>query len=181
MEKDIERILFREDEIAAAVKRVGERITEDYAGKNLLLVGILKGSVIFMADLMRAVKLNCCVEFIRTKSYGNSAVSSGKVDILKAWEIEAEGRDVIVIEDILDSARTLYEVCGYLQQKNPASVRTCALLEKKTQRAFEVVPDYKCFDVENEFVVGYGLDYAQRYRNLPYIGVLKKEIYSKHS
>ena len=179
MNKDIERILHSEEDIKAAVKKIGTQITTDYAGKTPLLVGILKGSVVFMADLMREIDLNCDIDFMVAKSYGNAAVSSGNVKIIKDLDTDVTGRDLIIIEDILDSARTLYSVRNYLMQKNPASVKICTLLDKKVERAFDLKADYKCFDIENEFVVGYGLDYAEKYRCLPYVGVLKREVYEK--
>ena len=178
MNKDVERILFTEEQLKDAVRRVGAQITEDYAGKVPLIVGILKGSCIFMSDLIREIGLQCDIDFMVAKSYGNAAVSSGNVRILKDLDADITGRDVIIVEDILDTARTLSAVKKYLLQKAPASVRICTLLDKVTAQKFgDVSADYKCFDVENEFVVGYGLDYAEKYRNLPYIGVLKHEIY----
>ncbi len=179
MNKDVERILFSEADLKAAAKNVGAQITADYAGKTPLLVGILKGSVVFMADLMREIDLNCDIDFMVAKSYGNAAVSSGNVKIIKDLDTDITGRDIIIIEDILDSARTLYSVRNYLLQKNPASVKICTLLDKQVERAFDLKADYKCFDIENEFVVGYGLDYAEKYRCLPYVGVLKREVYEK--
>ena len=179
MNKDIERILHSEEDIKAAVKQIGTQITADYAGKAPLLVGILKGSVVFMADLMREIDLNCDIDFMVAKSYGNAAVSSGNVKIIKDLDTDVTGRDLIIVEDILDSARTLYSVRNYLMQKNPASVKICTLLDKKVERAFDLKADYKCFDIENEFVVGYGLDYAEKYRCLTYVGVLKREVYEK--
>lgn len=177
MNRNVERILYSEEDLKAAAQKIGAQITEDYAGKAPLLVGILKGSVVFMADLMREIKLSCDIDFMVAKSYGNAAVSSGNVKIIKDLDTDITGRDIIIIEDILDSARTLYSVRNYLMQKNPASIKICTLLDKKVERAFDLKADYKCFDIENEFVVGYGLDYAEKYRNLPYIGVLKPEIY----
>ncbi len=179
MNKDVERILYSKEDLHAAVEKAGRQITEDYRGKSPLLVGILKGSVVFMADLMREIDLPCDIDFMVAKSYGNAAVSSGNVRILKDLDTDINGRDIILVEDILDSARTLYSVRNYLMQKNPASVKICTLLDKKVERAFDIKADYKCFDIENEFVVGYGLDYAEMYRTLPYIGVLKREIYEK--
>lgn len=179
MNKDVERILYSKDELHAAVEKIGRQITCDYSGKMPLLVGILKGSVVFMADLMREIDLTCDIDFIVAKSYGNAAVSSGNVRILKDLDTDINGRDVILVEDILDSARTLYSVRNYLMQKNPDSVKICTLLDKNVERAFDIRADYKCFDIENEFVVGYGLDYAEMYRTLPYIGILKKEVYEK--
>lgn len=179
MNKDVERILFSEEDLKTAVKKVGAQITADYAGKAPLLVGILKGSVTFMADLMREIDLNCDIDFMVAKSYGNAAVSSGNVRIIKDLDTDITGRDIIIIEDILDSARTLYSVRNYLLQKNPASVKICTLLDKQVERSIDLKADYKCFDIENEFVVGYGLDYAESYRCLPYVGVLKREVYEK--
>ncbi len=179
MNKDIERILYSKEDLDAAVKEMGAQITKDYEGKKPLLVGILKGSVVFMADLMREIGLHCDIDFMVAKSYGNAAVSSGNVKILKDLDTDITGRHIIIVEDILDSARTLYSVRNYLFQKNPASIKICTLLDKKVERAFDLKADYKCFDIENEFVVGYGLDYAEDYRNLPYIGVLKREVYEK--
>lgn len=180
MHKDVERILFTEEQLSGAVKALGEQITKDYAGKKPLLVGILKGSVVFMADLMRAIGLDCSIDFMVAKSYGNAAVSSGNVKILKDLDTDITGMDIIIVEDILDTARTLTAVKKYLQGKNPASIKICALLDKVTaEKAGNAKADYKCFDIENEFVVGYGLDYAEVYRNLPYIGVLKHEVYEK--
>ncbi len=179
MNKDIERVLFSEEDIRKATKKVGAEIAKDYQGKNPLLIGILKGSVVFMADIMRAIDLNCDIDFMVAKSYGNSTVSSGNVQIIKDLDTDITGRDIIIIEDILDSARTLHAVCKYLMHRNPASIKLCTLLDKQVERAFELTVDYKCFDVENEFLVGYGLDYAEKYRNLPYIGILKREVYEK--
>lgn len=177
MNKDIERILFDEAALSKAVKALGERITSDYRGKKPLLIGVLKGSVVFMTDLMRAIDLDCEIDFMTAKSYGNEAVSSGRVEITKYPDAALAGRDLILIEDIYDTGRTLSTVCETLWEKAPASIKICTLLDKKVPKTGDRAADYKCFDIENEFVVGYGLDYAQRYRNLPYIGVLKKEIY----
>ena len=154
MHKDVERILFTEEELRQGVQRVGKEITADYAGKAPLLVGILKGSVIFMADLMREIDLACDIDFMVAKSYGNAAVSSGNVQILKDLDTDITGRDVIIIEDILDTARTLAAVKAYLMQKKPASVKICALLDKVTaEKVSDVRADYKCFDVGNELRV----------------------------
>lgn len=179
MHKDLERILFSEEDLNEKVKKMGKQITEDYKGKNPILIGILKGSVVFMSDIMRAIDLDCSIDFMVAKSYGNTAVSSGKVNIIKDVDCDISGRDVIIIEDILDTARTLSAVKKYLLTKNPASIKICTLLNKLVPKAENITADYKCFDIENEFVVGYGLDYAEKYRALPYIGVLKREIYEK--
>lgn len=177
MNKDIERILFSETDLANAVTELGKRISEDYRGKDPLFIGILKGSVVFMADLMRAVDLNPEIDFITASSYGNRATSSGEVSIRDPFSEKLSGRDLLLIEDIYDTGRTLDRLCETLSEKKPASIKICTLLDKKVPKVFNRTADYKCFDIENEFVVGYGLDYAQRYRTLPYIGVLKKEIY----
>lgn len=179
MNESIERILFSEEDLKAACKKMGKQITEDYKGKRPLLVGILKGSITFMADLMREIDLDCEIDFMVAQSYGDAAVSSGVVQIKKDLETDIKDRDVIIIEDILDSARTLYNVKRTLMERGPASIRIATLLDKKVERAVDLKSDYKCFDIENEFVVGYGLDYAQQYRCLPYIGILKREVYEK--
>ena len=158
MHKDVERILFTEERIHEAVSGIAAHITSDYADSSgLIVVGILKGACVFMTDLIREIKLDCTIDFMVAKSYGNSTVSSGNVRILKD----------------LDS-----DMKTYLLGKRPASVKICTLLDKvAAEKVGDVRADYKCFDVENEFVVGYGLDYAEHYRNLPYIGVLKRSIY----
>jgi hypoxanthine phosphoribosyltransferase len=175
MHTDIERILYDESQIAAAVKRLGAEITADFAGKNPLLLCILKGSSIFHADLVRAIDLPCGLEYITAKSYGMSASSSGNVKI--AGELNVTGRDVIIVEDILDTALTLTSLVHTLSGKQPASIKTAVLLDKDLGIEKPLEADYKGFDVPNEFLVGYGLDYAEKYRNLPYIGILKREIY----
>lgn len=179
MNIDIAKIFFTEAEIKEKVCEVGRQITEDYKGKNPLVIGILKGCFVFMSDLVRAIDINCEIDFMVAKSYGNNTFSSGSVEIKNDLSTDILGRHVILVEDILDSARTIDSVIKVLKTRNPASIKICTLLDKKVERSVEIKPDYKCFDVENEFVVGYGLDYAQRYRNLPYIGILKKEIYEK--
>ena len=178
MHKDVETILFSEDDIKEAVVKLGKRISDDCAGKRPLIVGVLKGSFIFMSDLVRCIGIDCDLDFMVAKSYGNAAVSSGTVNILKDVDADVEGRDVIIVEDILDTARTLAAVKTHLLEKNAASVKICTLLDKvTTKKVSDIKADYKCFDVGDEFVVGYGLDYAEKYRNLRYIGVLKREIY----
>lgn len=179
MNEAIERILFSEEELKERVKQVGKEISCDYEGKVPLLVGILKGSIIFMADLMRAIDIECRITFLSASSYKNQAHSSGNVEITSILDENTQGRHIILIEDILDTGTTLSAVFAKIKETDPASVKICTLLDKKVQRSTDLKADYKCFDVENEFVVGYGLDYAQRFRNLPYIGVLKPEIYNK--
>jgi hypoxanthine phosphoribosyltransferase len=168
----IERVLFDEAAINQAVKRIGAEISEEYKGKNPLLIGILKGSFVFLADLARAVTIPCEIDFISARSYGQQTKSSGIVEILKDIDTDISGRDVIVVEDILESANTLYSICEILKSREPASIKICIFLNKKIERKFPLEADYKCFDIENDFVVGYGLDYAEKYRNLPYIGIL---------
>ena len=178
MHKDVESVLFTEEEIRNAVEKLGKQISEDYAGKDLLVVGVLKGSFIFMSDLVRSIGSDFELDFMVAKSYGNAAVSSGTVNILKDVDANVSGRDILIVEDILDTARTLAAVRKHLLEMNAASVKICTLLDKiTTRKVSDVRADYKCFDVRDEFVVGYGLDYAEKYRNLKYIGVLKREIY----
>lgn len=183
MNGSIEKILFSEEEIREKVKRIGKKISEDYKDKNLVLVGILKGSVIFLSDLMRAIDIDCKIAFLTAKSYGNSTISSGAVELEDTIKTslgeEIAGKDIILVEDILDTAATLYAVKEKIRQLNPASVKICTFLERKIERNVDLIPDYKCFDIQDGFIVGYGLDYAQSYRNLPYVGVLKQEIYKK--
>jgi len=174
--KEIERILYTPEQIAEAIKRVGAEITRDYQGKKPLFIGVLKGSFVFLSDLIRAVDLPCRIDFLSAKSYGESTVSSGFVRIIKDIDEVVEGRDVIVVEDILDTANTLSSICEILLARKPASLKICTFLEKDIARKITLVPDYYCFRVENEFVVGYGLDYAEKYRNLPYLGVIKKQV-----
>jgi len=178
MNKDIERIILNERDIAEAVKRLGEQITYDYKGKTPLLLCVLKGASVFHADLMRAIDLPCKVDFIIARSYGMNSRSSGKLEILKEPDTDVAGRDVIIVEDILDTAVTLKALVHTLSQRKTASIKIAVFIDKDLGVQKPVKPDYKCFDAENEFLVGYGLDYAERYRNLPYVGVLKKEIYS---
>ncbi len=180
MVNDISHVLISEEEIKEKVLEIGSRITQDFQGKNVLLVSVLKGSIAFMADLMRAIKLPCSIDFMCVSSYAESSISSGIVKIIKDIDINLEGKDIIVVEDILDSGLTLNFITGILKQRKAASVTICTLLDKPERRKVkEIVPTYYGFVVPDEFVVGYGLDYAERYRNLPYIGVLKKSVYSK--
>ncbi len=178
MNKDIESILFTEAEIKAKVKEIGEQITKDFAGKNVVLVGVLKGAFVFLSDLVRCIDLDCSVDFLTASSYGKGAVTSGKVTIAKDVGGSLEGKDVIVVEDILDSGVTMTFLKKYLAERNPESISVCTLLDKPDRRITDVKADYFGFISPNEFLVGYGLDYAEKYRNLPYIGILKPEIYN---
>ena len=180
MLNDIEKVYYSCEELHDIVKRLGRQISEDYKDKNLLMVSILKGSVIFMADLMREITIPCEIDFMCVSSYGNETDnSSGIVKIIKDLDINIEGYDLLIVEDILDSGRTLNNVISLLKHRNPASIRICTLLDKPERRVVDLYADYSGAEVPDAFVVGYGLDYAQKYRNLPYIGVLKEEIYSK--
>ncbi|MBQ3087875.1 MAG: hypoxanthine phosphoribosyltransferase [Clostridia bacterium] len=177
MMQDIKAVFYSQEQIQQKVQEIGRQISEDYKDKKLMLVSVLKGSVLFMADLMRAVTIPCEIDFMSVSSYGNDTNSSGRVRILKDLDRDIEGYDLIIVEDILDSGKTLSYLKNILQTRNPASIRICTLLEKPERKNAEIFADYSGFDVPNEFVVGYGLDYAQKYRNLPFIGVLKEEVY----
>lgn len=179
MHENIERVLVSEEELHRINVRLGAQITRDYAGKNLLVVGILKGSVLFMADLIREIQLLCKLDFLAVSSYGGDTRSSGVVKIVKDIDIELEDYDVLLVEDILDSGRTLSYVCDMLRTRHPASIRVATLLDKPERRVVDLKADYVGTSVPDEFVVGYGLDFDQRYRNLPYIGQLKRSVYEK--
>ena len=178
MHEDILKVLITEEELSNKVRELGARISEDYRGRNLLMVSVLKGSVIFMADLMRAITVDARVDFMAVSSYGNGVKTSGVVKIIKDLDLPLDGYDILIVEDILDSGKTLSYLIENLKQRNPASVRIAALLDKPERREVDIRPDYKGFEVPDEFVVGYGLDYAEKYRNLPFVGVLKPEIYT---
>ncbi len=177
MERDIQCVLMSEEEILAKVAEVGAQITRDFEGKNPIFVGVLKGCFIFMADLMRNVNVNCSVDFMAVSSYSGTS-STGAVKINKDLSEDIEGRHVIIVEDILDSGVTLSYLKQYLMVRKPASISIVTLMDKPARRKADIYADYSCFEVPDAFVVGYGLDYNEHYRNLPYIGVLKPEIYS---
>ena len=177
MTNDIERVLISEEAIEAEVARVGRQITEDFRDKNPIFVGVLKGCFIFMADLMRHVDIKCTMDFMAVSSYSGTS-STGAVKINKDLGQDIEGRHVIIVEDILDSGVTLSYLKHYLLGRKPASITIATLLDKPARRKSDIVADYSCFEVPDAFVVGYGLDYNEQYRNLPYIGVLKPEVYS---
>ena len=176
MERDIERVLISQIELEKAVQEIGAKISADYAGEEPVFVGVLKGSFIFMADLMRHVTVNCNMDFMAVSSYSGTT-PTGAVKINKDLNEDIEGKHVIIVEDILDSGVTLNYLKGYLEGRNPASIKICTLMDKPARRKAPVYADYSCFEVPDAFVVGYGLDYNERYRNLPYIGVLKPEVY----
>ena len=176
MERAIEKVLISAEEIERHVAEVGMKISEDFAGKDPIFVGVLKGCFIFMADLMRHVSIHCSVDFMAVSSYAGTT-STGAVKILKDLKSDIEGRHLILVEDILDSGVTLNYLKNYLLVRKPASITVATLMDKPARRKADIYADYSCFEVPDAFVVGYGLDYNERYRNLPYIGVLKPEIY----
>ena len=180
MHDDINNVLVTEEELKAKVADLGAQISRDYAGKNLLLVSILKGAVVFMADLMRAVTIPCSIDFMVVSSYGGTNTqTTGLVKIVKDLDADLTGKDVLIVEDILDTGVTLSNLVPMLKMRNPSSVKICAILDKPTRRKADIQPDYEGFQVPDEFVVGYGLDYNEKYRNLPYVGVLKPHVYEQ--
>lgn len=178
MHKDCERILISEEELNSIVEGIAKRINEDYQGKNLLLVGLLKGSVAFMADLMKKLEVDCKIDFICVSSYGAGTESSGRVNIIKDVSQSVEGLDVLIVEDIIDSGNTLAFILKYFEAKGANSVKICTLLSKPSRRVVHIPVDYIGREIPDEFVIGYGLDYAEKYRNLPYVGILKRSVYS---
>jgi len=178
MHSDIARILISEQELQNRVKELGAQISADYAGKDLLLVCVLKGGVMFLSDLLRAISIPVSIDFMATSSYGASTQSSGVVRIIKDLDTPLEGRNVLIVEDIIDTGHTLDYLVRILNERKPASLRICTLLNKAERRELDIQVDYIGFDIPNEFVVGYGLDYGEKYRNLPYVGVLRPELYS---
>ncbi len=177
MNKDIERILVTEEELHAISKKLGEKITRDFAGKKLLVIGVLKGSIYFLTDLSRYIDLPCHIDFIQASSYGDSTESSGVITITKDVDKDLSGFDVLLVEDILDTGNTLKYIHDMLSTRNAESISVVTLLDKPSRRKANIKADYVGVDVPNEFVVGYGLDFNQYYRNLPYIGVLKRSVY----
>ncbi|MBI5631546.1 MAG: hypoxanthine phosphoribosyltransferase [Elusimicrobia bacterium] len=171
---DIERVLLDEEAIRERVRALGAQISRDYAGRKLTLVGILKGSVVFLGDLMRTLELECSIDFICVSSY-NGASSSGAVRLILDLRESAQGKDLLVVEDIMDTGLTLHYLLDALQARQPRSVEVCALLDKPECRKVPIAAKYVGFEIPNHFVVGYGLDYQEKYRNLPYVGVLKKK------
>jgi hypoxanthine phosphoribosyltransferase len=172
----IREILIDEGTLQARIAELGAQITEDYRGADLLLIGVLKGAVFFMADLMRQIDLPCEVDFMAISSYGAAVDSSGVVRILKDLDISIEGRNVLIVEDIIDSGLTLSYLLRTLEAREPGSLEICALLTKPERRVEDVVCRYVGFEIPNHFVIGYGLDFGERYRNLPYIGVLREDL-----
>lgn len=179
MKNDVLKVLISEEEIRQKVKEIGKQITKDYQGKNLILVSILKGSVVFMADLMRSIDLDVTIDFMSVSSYGSGVKTTGVVKILKDLDIDIQGYDILLVEDILDSGKTLSYIKENLMSRKANSIKIATLLDKPERRQVDIKPDYVCFTVPDEFVIGYGLDYAEKYRALPFVGILKPEIYEK--
>lgn len=180
MHNDIERVLLSEEELAKITERLGKQITEDYRGKKLVVVSVLKGSVVFMADLMRQIKIPCAIDFMAVSSYGAGTKTTGVVKIVKDLDNEViAGADLLIVEDILDSGVTLAYLMKLLSARNPNSIKICTLLDKPERRKADIKADYSGAEIPDAFVVGYGLDYSERYRNLPYVGILKPEVYTK--
>ena len=179
MREDIKEILFTQEELKAITKELGEKVTRDYKDKNLYLVTILKGAVVFLTDFMRNVDLPCEVDFMVVSSYGSDVTSSGNVKIIKDLDVPLEDKDILIVEDILDSGNTLKFVVDMIKKRHPKSVEVCALLDKPSRRIADIQAKYVGREIPDEFVVGYGLDYDEKYRNLPYLGVLKPEVYTK--
>ena len=178
MHDDILEVLLTEEEIAKRRDEVAAEIRRDFADKHPLFIGVLRGSFIFMADLVRKVDIPSTLDFMATSSYGKSTTSSGTITVTKDISADIEGRHVIIVEDILDSGMTLKYITDLLKARGTRSIKIATLLDKPARRVADIKADYFCFDIPDEFVVGYGLDYDEKYRNLPYIGVLKPEIYS---
>jgi hypoxanthine phosphoribosyltransferase len=181
MADDVAEVLITAEEIAAKVQGLGASIARDYHGKDLVLVSILKGALPFLADLMRATPIPLALDFLEVSSYGAGSESTGAVRILKDLANPIEGRHVLVVEDILDTGHTLSYVFDHLRAQRPESVSLCVLLDKPARRVIPIEIDYRGFEIPDKFVVGYGLDYAERYRNLPFVGVLKPEVYARRS
>lgn len=179
LEKDIKKVLISHDEIVAAAKKLGAQLTEDYYGKNPILVGVLKGSVPFMAELIKHIDTHIELDFMIVSSYHGGTSSSGVINIKKDVDQDIAGRHILFIEDIIDTGKTLKSLCEMFKDRNAASVKIATLLDKPEGRLVEIEADYTCFTIPNEFVVGYGLDYVENYRNLPYVGILKEEVYTK--
>ena len=180
MLNDIKEVLFSEELLCDVVKKLGAQISSDYKDRNLLMVSILKGSVVFMTDLMRSIDIPCEIDFMAVSSYGSGIKSSGTVRILKDLDRDIRGYDVLIVEDILDSGMTLNYLMDLLYARNPNSIRICTLFDKPERRKVDIYPDYKGLEVPDEFIVGYGLDYDEKYRNLPFVGILKPQVYLKN-
>lgn len=178
MHSDIKQILLTQQQLQDKVNELGEQISKDYAGRTPLVICVLKGAIMFMSDLIKRIDVPIEIDFMAVSSYGNSTKSSGVVKIMKDLDLSVEGRDVLIVEDVIDSGLTLSYLIDVLERRNALSVSVVTMLDKPERRAVELEVEYKGFVLPDEFVVGYGLDYAEKYRNLPYIGILKPEIYN---
>ncbi|MTI95526.1 MAG: hypoxanthine phosphoribosyltransferase [Firmicutes bacterium] len=179
MHKDIAEVLLDQDTIRSKVRELGTTLARDYAGKRPVVVCVLKGALMFVADLVREMQIPLEVDFMAVSSYGASTQSSGVVRILKDLDTSIQGRDVLIVEDIIDTGLTLHYLLNNLRSRKPASLKICTLLDKPSRRQVQISPEYKGFEIEDKFVVGYGLDFDETYRNLPYIGILRPEAYDK--
>ena len=179
MHKDIKHVLINGICMETKIRELAAQITEDFSDKDVVFIGVLKGAFIFLADLVKHVNLDCAIDFVGVSSYGNTTESSGQIKITKELTLDMKDKDVIIVEDILDSGNTLKFLKEYLQERGPASIKICTLLDKRERRKVEIEADYVGFTCPDVFVVGYGLDYAEKYRNLNYIGELKREVWSK--
>ena len=179
MREDVKEILFSEEQISDKVKELADRISRDYKDKNLLVVGVLKGSVLYAAELIKNITVPCEIDFMAVSSYGNSSETTGVVRILKDLDHEACGKDILIVEDIVDSGVTLDYLLNYLRARKANSVEIVSLLTKPSRRKVDIDVKYVGFESPDEFLVGYGLDYAEKYRNVPFVGVLKREVYEK--
>ena len=175
---DVKKVLYSEEQLAKRVKEMAEEISKDYAGKDLLVVGILKGSVLFTSDLIKNISIPCEIDFMAVSSYGNGTKTSGAVKIIKDLDRNIEGYDLLIVEDILDSGKTLSYIQDILSARKPNSIRICTLFDKPDRRQVDLTAEYIGTEVPDEFIVGYGLDYAEKYRNLPFVGILKEYVYS---
>ncbi|OCT13264.1 hypoxanthine phosphoribosyltransferase [Paenibacillus pectinilyticus] len=178
MYSDIQEVLYSEEQIQGKIKELGELLSTDYEGKNPLVICVLKGAFIFMADLVKQIRVPLEIDFMAVSSYGQSTKSSGVVKIIKDLDVPVEGRHILIVEDIIDSGLTLSYLIDVLERRNAKTISVVALFNKPARRTVELEPDYAGYELPDEFVVGYGLDYAEKYRNLPFIGILKPEIYS---
>lgn len=176
---EIERVLIDEGEIAERIGEIAAQIDADYQGKTPIVICILKGSLVFCADLIRAMDVPVTLEFMKVSSYGASTTSSGKLSVSLDILSNIEGKDVLIVEDIIDSGHTMKALTDMLKTRNPASLRIVTLLDKPSRRVAPIEADYTCFEIEDEFVIGYGLDYAEKYRDLPYVGILSRSVYEK--
>ena len=177
IDNDVLKVLITEEELRKRVYELGDQLTKDYSGKDVVVIIVLKGSIMFMADLLRAFNNHVEIDFMVVSSYGAGVVSTGAVKMIKDVFLSIEGKDVLIVEDILDTGRTLHYIKEYLQGRKPNSIRICTLLDKPERREADISADYVGFTVPDEFVIGYGLDFNEKYRNLPYIGVLKPSLY----